>query len=128
VTPKEAPSVSRKCWTAENIIMILTPDNCEGSYSGSCCQLKIKWDSQSQTQEESQNMFYNAVLTDSDMSDADFTTLETNEFTEEDGCENSVDSLTQPLQPNDLVLLKLVTNKTLKYFVALIQKIGPNGL
>jgi len=62
------------------------------------------------------------------MSDADFTTLETNEFTEEDGCENSVDSLTQPLQPNDLVLLKLVTNKTLKYFVALIQKIGPNGL
>jgi hypothetical protein len=39
-----------------------------------------------------------------------------------------VDCLTQPLQPNDFVLLKLVMNKTPKYFVALIQEMGPDGL
>jgi len=50
-------------------------------------------------------MCYNTELTDSDMSDSDFTTLETNEFTEEDGWENIVDCLTQPLQPNAFVLL-----------------------
>jgi hypothetical protein len=50
----------------------------------------MKWDSQSQTQEERQNMFYKSVLTDSEMSDADFTTLKPTNL-EEDGCENSVD-------------------------------------
>jgi hypothetical protein len=73
-------------------------------------------------------MCYNTVLTDSDVSDSHFTIPETNEFSEEDGCENTVDCLTQPLQPNDFVLLKLVRNKTLKYFVALIQDMGPGGL
>ena len=41
------------------------------------------------------------------MSDSDFTAHETDEFTEEDGCQNGVDYITQPLEPNDFVLLKL---------------------
>ena len=42
------------------------------------------------------------------MSDSDFTAHETDEFTEEDDCENGVDCITQPLEPNDFVLLKLL--------------------
>jgi hypothetical protein len=43
---------------------------------------------------------------------------------EEDGCENSVDCLTQPLQPNDLVLLKLVTNKRWNILLRWSRKLG----
>ena len=41
------------------------------------------------------------------MSDSDTTAHETDEFTEEDDCENGVDGITRPLEPNDFVLLKL---------------------
>ena len=38
-----------------------------------------------------------------------------------------MDCLTQPLEPNDFVLLKLETKKTVKYFVGLIQEMKPGG-
>ena len=38
-----------------------------------------------------------------------------------------MDCLTQPLEPNDFVLLKLETKKTVKYFVGLIQEMKPDG-
>jgi hypothetical protein len=46
------------------------------------------------------------------MSDSDFTTHETDEFVQEDGCKNGLDCITQPLEPNDFVVLKLATKKT----------------
>jgi hypothetical protein len=52
---------------------------------------------------------------------------ETDEFTEEDDCENGVDCITQPLEPNDFVLLKLSKKKAVQYFVQLIQEVGPDG-
>ena len=48
------------------------------------------------------------------MNDADFATLETDEFIGEDDFENGVDCITQPLEPSDLLVLKLATNKTVK--------------
>jgi hypothetical protein len=55
------------------------------------------------------------------MSDSDFTQHETDEFTEEGDCEGGAGCITQPLEPNDFILLKLATKKTVKYFVGLIQ-------
>jgi len=55
--------------------------------------------------------------TDSDISDSDFITHETNRFAEEDDCEDDMDCLTQPLEPNYFILVKLVMN-TLKYLVS----------
>ena len=37
-----------------------------------------------------------------------------------------VDCITQPLEPNDFVLLKLATEKTVKHFVGLIQEMEPD--
>jgi hypothetical protein len=45
------------------------------------------------------------------MSDSDRTTHQTVEFTEEDDCEDSVVCITQPLEPNNFVLLKVTTMK-----------------
>ena len=59
--------------------------------------------------------------TDSYTSISDFTTHEYDEYTGEDDCEDDVDCLTQPLEPNVVVLLKLATKKTVKYSVGLIQ-------
>jgi hypothetical protein len=61
------------------------------------------------------------------MSISDFTTHETDEYSEDDDCEDDVDCLTRPLEPNDFVLLKLATKKTVKYFVGLIQEMEPSG-
>jgi hypothetical protein len=62
------------------------------------------------------------------MSDSDFTAHETDEFTEEDYCENGVDCITLPLEPNDFVLLKLATKKKpVKYIMGLIQELGPDS-
>jgi hypothetical protein len=52
---------------------------------------------------------------------------ETDEFTEEDDCENGVDCITQPLEPNDFVLLELSKKKAVQYFVQMIQEVGPDG-
>ena len=43
----------------------------------------------------------------SDSSDSGFTTHETNEFTEKDVCEDGVACITEPLKPDDFVVLKL---------------------
>jgi hypothetical protein len=63
-----------------------------------------------------------SVLEDPDMSISDFTTHECDKYTGEDDCEDDVDCLTEPLETNDFVLLKLTTKKTVKYFVGLIQE------
>jgi len=39
-------------------------------------------------------------------------------------CEDDVDCITQPLEPNNFVTLKFVKKKTVKYFVGLIQETG----
>jgi hypothetical protein len=36
-----------------------------------------------------------------------------------------VDSITQPLEPNDFLLQKLATKKTMKCFVGLVQAMRP---
>jgi hypothetical protein len=61
-------------------------------------------------------MCYKTVLRDSNVCDSDFTTHKTVKFTEEDGCKDGVDCTSQPLEPNDFVLLQLATKKTVKYF------------
>jgi hypothetical protein len=67
---------------------------------------------------------FKTVLTDSDMSDSGVSAEETDEFREEDDME----CITQPLEPNDIVLRKLLSTKeTVKYFVGIIQVIGPDG-
>jgi vesicle coat complex subunit len=43
--------------------------------------------------------------TDSEMSESDITTHETDEFTAEGDCGDDVDCITQPLHPNDFVVL-----------------------
>jgi hypothetical protein len=60
------------------------------------------------------------------MSDSDFTTHATDEFTEEVVCEECVACITQPLEPNDFVVLKLATKKTVKYFAGLIEEMEPD--
>jgi len=59
------------------------------------------------------------------MCDSDFTNHETNEFTEENDCEDGVESIAQPLEPNNFVLQKLATKKTVKCFVGLVQAMRP---
>ena len=61
------------------------------------------------------------------MCESDFTAHQTDEFTEEDDCEDGVNCMTQPFEPNDFVLLESVTEKLMKYFVELIQEIEPDG-
>jgi len=45
------------------------------------------------------------------MSDSDFTTHESEEFTEYDDFEYDVDCITQPLEPNDFVMLNSAATK-----------------
>jgi len=59
------------------------------------------------------------------MCDPDFTNHETDKFTEENDRDGGVDSITQPLEPNDFVLQKWATKKTVKCFVGLVQEMRP---
>jgi len=61
------------------------------------------------------------------MPDPNFTAQETDEFTEEDDCENGLDCITQPVEPNDFVLQKLSKKKPVQYFVQLIQEMWSDG-
>jgi len=63
--------------------------------------------------------------TDKEMSDADFTTHENDEFTEEVDWENGLGCIAQPLVSHDFVLIKFATKKTVKYFIGLIQETKP---
>ena len=54
-------------------------------------------------------MCHKTVLTDSDMCDSDFMTHKTDEFTDENDCKDDVDCMTQQLEPNNFVLVKLAT-------------------
>jgi hypothetical protein len=49
------------------------------------------------------------------------------QITEEDDCKDALDCLNQSNEPNDLVPVKFATNKTVKYFVGLIQELGPDN-
>ena len=40
-------------------------------------------------------------------------------------CEDDVDFTTQPVKPNDFVLLKLATKEEVEYFIGLIQETKP---
>jgi hypothetical protein len=60
------------------------------------------------------------------MPDSDYTTHATDEFREEDSCEDCVACITEPLEPNDYAVLKLTTKKTVKYFVGLIEEMERN--
>jgi hypothetical protein len=42
-------------------------------------------------------------------------------------CKDAMDCLNQPTEPNDFLLVKFATNKTVKYFVGLIQELGPDN-
>ena len=66
---------------------------------------------------------FKAAVTDSDMSDSGVSTEETDEFTEG----NDMECITQSLEPNNFVLPKLATKKTVKCVVGMIQEIGPDG-
>jgi hypothetical protein len=84
--------------------------------------LLIKWDSQSQTQKQSQTICYKTVLTDFDMSVSDFITLRGRWVRE--WC-----ALPYPdISAKRLCAGILATNKTLKYFIRLIQEMGPDSL
>lgn len=67
------------------------------------------------------------VLTDTDISYSDFTTQVTEEYTEEGYCEDDVDCITQPLEPNDCVLLRSATKVTLNYFVEMVHRMRTCG-
>jgi len=56
------------------------------------------------------------------MCDSGFTTHKTDEFTEEDDCEDDVDCFCQSLEPNNYVLLKLASKKAVKYCAWLLQE------
>jgi len=72
-------------------------------------------------------VYYKTVLTDSKMSDSDTASHETDEFTEEDDCEDNMDCFTQSIKPNDFLLLNSATRKTVKNSVWLIQQLGSDG-
>jgi hypothetical protein len=38
-----------------------------------------------------------------------------------------MDCLNQPIEPNNFVLVKFATKRTVKYFVRLIQELGPDN-
>jgi hypothetical protein len=61
------------------------------------------------------------------MSDSYITSHKTEEFTEEEDCENDADCFTQSIKPNDFLLLNPATKKTMKYSVGLIQELGPDN-
>ena len=61
------------------------------------------------------------------MSDSDIASHETDEFTEEDDCEDNMDCFTQSIKPSDFLLLNSATRKTVKYSVQLIQQFGFDG-
>jgi len=65
-------------------------------------------------------MCYKTILSDCNMSDSVIAFHETNEFTKKDDCKDDVDCFTQPLEPNNFVLLNLATQMTVKHFVGLI--------
>jgi hypothetical protein len=66
-------------------------------------------------------MCFDTVLKGNKISTSNITSHESDEFTEEDGCEVDVDCITQPIEPGDIVLLKLATKLPAKYFVGRIQ-------
>jgi len=61
------------------------------------------------------------------MSDSVIASHETGEFAKKDDCEDGADCFTQPLDPNDFVLLNLVTQITVMHFVVLIHEMRPGG-
>jgi hypothetical protein len=61
------------------------------------------------------------------MTDSDRTTHQTDELTEEVDCKDNMACITQSLEPNDFVLLKVTTMKVVKYFVRRIQEMKPRG-
>jgi hypothetical protein len=61
------------------------------------------------------------------MSESDFTAHATDEFTEENYCEDGVNCMTQPFEPNDFVLLESERENPMIYFFELIQEIDPDG-
>jgi hypothetical protein len=64
---------------------------------------------------------------DSKSSNSNFTIHdESDDFAEETGSEPEVGSLTQSLEPNDFVLVKFATKKTIKYFVGQMKEMGPH--
>jgi hypothetical protein len=65
--------------------------------------------------------------TDSDRSDSDFSTHENGEFAEEVDWENCLYCIAQSLPPQDLVILKFWTKKTVKCFTGLIQDMDPDS-
>lgn len=72
-------------------------------------------------------MCYKTILSDSNMSDSVIASHATNEFTKKDDCEDGVDCFTQPLEPNDFVLLNLATQMTVMCFVGLNHEMRPDG-
>ena len=60
------------------------------------------------------------------MSDSDITSHDTDGFKKEGDCDDDVDCFTQPIKPNDFVLLNSVTKKTVNYSAGLIQELGPD--
>ena len=56
----------------------------------------------------------NLYETVSEVYDSDLTTHDTVRFTEEDDCEDDVDCLNQPLEPDDFVLVKFAIKKTVR--------------
>jgi len=62
---------------------------------------------------------------DSNTSDSECTTHESDKFTEEGDFDDGVDFTTQPLKPNDFVLLKLATKEEVEYFIRLIEERKP---
>jgi hypothetical protein len=102
-------------------------DSWEGRHSRHCCQEQTKWDPQTQTKEESQNMCYKAVK--KRLRHLWFWIHNQRIwqiYRQQGDCEDGVDFTTQPLKPNDFVLLKLATKKAVKYFIGLIQKMKPD--
>ena len=72
-------------------------------------------------------MCFDTLLKGNKFSISDITSHESNEITGEYGCEFDVNCITQPLESNDIVLLKLPTKLTTKYFVGLIQEMKIYG-
>jgi hypothetical protein len=65
--------------------------------------------------------------TDSESSDSNFIIHdESDDFAEETGSEPEVGTLTQSLEPNEFVLVRFATRKTIKYFVWQMREMGPH--
>ena len=72
-------------------------------------------------------MCFDTVLKGNKISISVIISNASNEFTEEDGCESYVDCITQPLEPNNIVLLNLVSKLTTKNFVGRIKEVRTDG-